>query len=148
MKGKKRLVREQIPPMKIGALCSDCTNPTEKVMQSYVFELGSIIKLGMFEKAKIAAEVLLEQGREPAAVMEEIIFPAIEEVRSEFSAKKLTPPEVVKALQSAEIALQVIAREKRISWEEFIPAEEEFWDVGKMAEDFYCHSMALRSKMF
>ena len=66
-------------PIKIGTLCSDCTNPEEKVMQSYVFDLGNIIRLGMYEKARISAEVLCEQGGDPAEIAREIIFPAARE---------------------------------------------------------------------
>ena len=104
-------VREDPGPVKIGTLCSDCTNPEEKVMQSYVFDLGNIIRLGMYEKARISAEVLCEQGRDPAEVAEETVFPAAREALAQHEKGIVNKAHAVKSLEAASVALAVLERE-------------------------------------
>ncbi|MBQ1302974.1 MAG: hypothetical protein IIY29_06495 [Firmicutes bacterium] len=106
-------VREDPGPVKIGTLCSDCTNPEEKVMQSYVFDLGNIIRLGMYEKARISAEVLCEQGRDPAEIAGEIVFPAAREALGQYEKGIVNKAHAVKSLEAASIAIDVLKREMK-----------------------------------
>jgi hypothetical protein len=112
--GKNRIpVREDPGPVKIGTLCSDCTNPEEKVMQSYVFDLGNIIRLGMYEKARISAEVLCEQGRDPEEIGKEIVFPAAREALEQYEKAIVNKAHAVKSLEAASVAIGVLKREMK-----------------------------------
>ena len=114
---KAVLVREDPGPVKIGTLCSDCTNPEEKVMQSYVFDLGNIIRLGMYEKARMSAEVLCEQGGDPVEIARETVFPAVREVLDRYEKGEVNKAHAVKSLEAAEVAENVFRRERK-DWEE------------------------------
>ena len=114
---KAVLVREDPGPVKIGTLCSDCTNPEEKVMQSYVFDLGNIIRLGMYEKARMSAEVLCEQGGDPVEIARETVFPAVREVLDRYEKGEVNKAHAVKSLEAAEVAENVFRRERK-DWDE------------------------------
>ena len=111
------LVREDPGPVKIGTLCSDCTNPEEKVMQSYVFDLGNIIRLGMYEKARMSAEVLCEQGGDPVEIARETVFPAVREALERYEKGEVNKAHAVKSLEAAVVAEDVFRRERK-DWDE------------------------------
>ncbi|MBE6021415.1 MAG: hypothetical protein E7228_06745 [Clostridiales bacterium] len=105
------LKREAVEKIRIGALCSDCTDPTAKVMTSYVFDLKNIISLGMFEKALIATEVLVEQGGDPHTIAKETVFPEVNEMLRRYNEKEVNKVELIKALEAADTAVKVLKRE-------------------------------------
>lgn len=107
----EELKREKLEKIKIGALCSDCTDPTAKVMTSYVFDLKNIIELGMFEKAQISAEVLVEQGGEPFKIMKETVFPTVEEKLKQYCGGEINKIELLKAIQAGDTAVKVFRKE-------------------------------------
>lgn len=114
----KELKREKLETIRIGSLCSDCTNPYEKVMTSYVFDLDNIITLGMFEKARISAEVLTEQDGDPVEIMKNTVFPKAEEMLMKYKEKKINKIELVKSLQAADTAAEVLKKAAGDKWEE------------------------------
>ena len=105
------LKREKLEKIRIGALCSDCTDPTAKVMTSYVFDLKNIITLGMFEKAQISAEVLTEQGKDPYEIWKETVFPTAAEGLKRYMDKEINKIELLKSLQAADTAVKVLRKE-------------------------------------
>lgn len=105
------LKREPVEKLRIGALCSDCTDPTAKVMTSYVFDLENIINLGMFEKAQISAEVLVEQGKDPDEIGKNTVFPAAEERLRLYKDKEIDKIDFLKSLQAADTAVKVLRKE-------------------------------------
>ena len=107
------LVREDPGPVKIGTLCSDCTNPEEKVLQSFVFDQGNIIRLGMYEKARMSAEVLCEQGGDPAEIAREVVFPAVREALDRYEKGEVNKAHAVKSLEAAAVAEEVFRREMK-----------------------------------
>lgn len=107
----ERLKREKLEKIRIGALCSDCTDPTAKVMTSYVFDLKNIITLGMFEKAQISAEVLVEQGKDPYEIGKKTVFPAVKERLRLYKDKEINKIEFLKSLQAADTAVKVLRKE-------------------------------------
>ena len=110
--------------LRIGALCSDCTDPTAKVMTSYVFDLENIINLGMFEKAQISAEVLVEQGKDPDEIGKNTVFPAAEERLRLYKDKEIDKIDLLESLQAADTAVKVLRKEapdegENSRWEEW-----------------------------
>ena len=93
---KNELKREKIEEIRIGSLCSDCTDPEAKVMTSYVFDLKNIITLGMFEKARISAEVLVEQDGDPAEIMKNTVLPVVGEMLTKYKEKKINKFDCIK----------------------------------------------------
>ena len=147
--GSHVLVREDPGPVKIGTLCSDCTNPEEKVMQSYVFDLGNIIRLGMYEKARISAEVLCEQGRDPAEIAKEIVFPAAREVLEQYEKDIVNKAHAVKSLEAASVAIDVLKREMRDFGAVLLPGaavvsfgKEESWETKLLKTSLECCGFA------
>ncbi len=121
----KKLSKAQIPrlepkqePIRIGSLCSDCTDPKKKVMQSYVFDLDNIVKLGMYEKAEIATEVLLEQGGDPVEIAENRLIPLAEAVADEYETGKINKIQLIKSLQAANVAFGILSKEAGSSFSE------------------------------
>jgi len=105
-------------PIRIGSLCSECTDPEKKVMQSYVFNLDNIVNLGMYEKAQIATQVLLEQGGDPIEIAENRLTPLAEAVVDEYEAGKINKIQLIKSLQAADVAFDVLAKEAGSGWRE------------------------------
>ncbi|MDO4481835.1 MAG: hypothetical protein Q4C14_03780 [Bacillota bacterium] len=114
----RELKREKLETIRIGSLCSDCTNPYEKVMTSYVFDLDNIISLGMFEKARISAEVLVEQDGDPIEIMKNTVFPKTDEMLTKYKEKKINKIELVKSLQAADTAAEVLKTAAGDRWKE------------------------------
>ena len=115
---KNELKREKIEEIRIGSLCSDCTDPEAKVMTSYVFDLKNIITLGMFEKVRISAEVLVEQDGDPAEIMKNTVLPAVGEMLTKYKEKKINKIELVKSLQAGDTAVEVLKTAAGDKWEE------------------------------
>lgn len=114
---EKGIKREKLEEIRIGSLCSDCTNPTEKVMTSYVFDLKDIITLGMYEKALISAQVPVEQGGEPIEIMKNTVFPTVKEMLIKYKEKKINKIELMKSLQTGDMAAKALEELAGKEWE-------------------------------
>lgn len=124
---EENLKREKLEKIRIGSLCSDCTDPTAKVMTSYVFDLKNIISMGMYEKAQISAEVLTEQGNDPIETGKNTVFPIVREMLNKYKDKEINKIEFIKTLQAADTAVKVLRKESEKEesgfwkeWDEFL----------------------------
>ncbi|GEM_PF-7041552 len=114
----KKLSREEAEnieiaaePVRIGSLCSECADPTARVMQSYVYNMENIISLGMYEKAQVAAEVMTERGDNPAELGEKVVIPLVKKAVSRYEQGEINRVQLIKSLQAADTAMKVFMKE-------------------------------------
>lgn len=104
-------IKLEAKPVRIGSLCSECADPTARVMQSYVYSMENIISMGMFEKAQMAAEVMAERGDDPVDSGENVVFPLARKAVIRFEKGEINRVQLVKSLQAADTAMKVFIRE-------------------------------------
>jgi len=95
----------------IGSLCDGCTGSEEKVMQSYIYDLDNIIRLGNYDRARIAAEVLCEQGADEGKAAEEKIFSVMDEMETKVLKGDSDRLQLARSVQAAGIALDILEKE-------------------------------------
>lgn len=110
--------REYREPLNIGAFCAGCSNPEERVMQSFVYDPENIIRLGRHERARIAAEVIAERGDDPVEAAQNRILPAVREAVNGFENNRIKKTDLIKSLQAADIMMDVLENSSEEGWNE------------------------------
>ena len=70
--------------------------------------LGELVELGLRGEAGAAARALLEQGREPMELVDQILIPALDRVGAEFERGKLFLPQLIQAAGAAQAAFDAV----------------------------------------
>ena len=76
--------------------------------QSSARPLGELVELGLRGEAGAAARALLEQGREPMELVDQILIPALDRVGAEFERGKLFLPQLIQAAGAAQAAFDAV----------------------------------------
>lgn len=110
--------REYVEPIEIGSFCAGCSNPEEKVMSGFVYDLENIIRSGRHERARIAAEVIVERDDDPVEEAQNEVLPAVKKIINEFENNRIKKTELIKSLYAADIMMAVFEDSSDEGWKE------------------------------